>query len=560
MIGLLLAAACALAGNPSDVLDDARAAFRASDWPRAASGFETYVASNPYDGGAWHSLGFALHSLKRHDDAVRAWTKSAELGFEPASSYFDVACAQACAGRKDDAIAALARALDAGYVDEESVRTDPDLEAIRSDARYKELANVPPDGLSRDDRWRFDLDVFAKRVEKVHHRPFANVSREAFLADVEALKARVSKLRDLQIVFELQRVLAKIGDGHTMIAPWRHRAGHAAPAASALAVGRLPVQLHLFTDGLFVRAAAPEVADAAGGRVVSIGRATAERALEAARSLCSADNEMGVRQQSPFWLTLPDALDVLGLVDDPNAVPLVVEKPDGRRVTVTLKPGPLFGNPPASFVRASAGATSPPPLRAKNPDAPFWREWLADRKVVYWQWNAIVDGASQTLADFAKETLAFCETNRAEALVIDLRENDGGNNQLLQPVVHALVRSDAMNRKGHLFVLVGRRTFSAAMNAAAEIERNTKAIFAGEPTGSSPNHVGEGTVITLPCSGLPITCASLYWQSPLPTDHRKWIAPRLLAEASSTDEATRRDPAMDAILAYLETHTPPSPR
>lgn len=54
-----------------------------------------------------------------------------------------------------------------------------------------------------------------------------------------------------------------------------------------------------------------------------------------------------------------------------------------------------------------------------------------------------------------------------------------------------------INQRGKLFVIVGRQTFSAAMNGAAEIERHTNAIFVGEPTGSSPNFVGETIGVNL---------------------------------------------------------------
>ena len=53
-----------------------------------------------------------------------------------------------------------------------------------------------------------------------------------------------------------------------------------------------------------------------------------------------------------------------------------------------------------------------------------------------------------------------------------------------------------MNRSigpGHLFVIIGRRTFSAAQNTVNMIEKNTNATFVGEPTGSRPNFVGEST-------------------------------------------------------------------
>jgi len=136
-----------------------------------------------------------------------------------------------------------------------------------------------------------------------------------------------------------------------------------------------------------------------------------------------------------------------------------------------------------------------------------------------------------------------------------MRNNGGGNNFLNRPLVHGLIRSDKVNRPGHLFVLVGRQTFSAAMNGSVDIERNTNATFVGEPTGSSPNFVGETTILVLPCSGLRFSCSSLYWQSSTAMDRRTWIAPSLAAEPSIEAFAANRDPGLEAIFAYLDAES-----
>ena len=57
----------------------------------------------------------------------------------------------------------------------------------------------------------------------------------------------------------------------------------------------------------------------------------------------------------------------------------------------------------------------------------------------------------------------------------------------------------------------------------------THAIFVGEPTGSSPNFVGETSHAT---------------------DVRTWIPPTLYVPETFAAFRVRRDPALEAILAY----------
>jgi hypothetical protein len=74
----------------------------------------------------------------------------------------------------------------------------------------------------------------------------------------------------------------------------------------------------------------------------------------------------------------------------------------------------------------------------------------------------------------------------------------------------------------------------------------------GEPTGVSPNFVGESVTFELPFSGVTVTVSDLYWQSSWPMDYRTWIAPDIPAPPTFDSFRRNVDPAMEAILAYRE--------
>ena len=109
-----------------------------------------------------------------------------------------------------------------------------------------------------------------------------------------------------------------------------------------------------------------------------------------------------------------------------------------------------------------------------------------------------------------------------------------------------------VNRRGALFVIIGRRTFSAAQNAATMIEQHTNAIFVGEPTGSSPNSIGEESPIQLPFSKIWLNVSDLFWQTSWPTESRTWIAPLIWTPPTFAAYLENRDMALEAILHHLE--------
>ncbi len=130
-------------------------------------------------------------------------------------------------------------------------------------------------------------------------------------------------------------------------------------------------------------------------------------------------------------------------------------------------------------------------------------------------------------------------------LIIDLHRNPGGDNFLAEPLRKMIERS-RFNRPGGLYILIGPTTFSAAQNFANRIERETFAIFAGEPTGGAPNHFGDakpfpGTVLHGGVSTLP-------WFDSYPMDHRQWIMPDMLIPRLFADWALVRDPVLEGVL------------
>jgi hypothetical protein len=364
-------------------------------------------------------------------------------------------------------------------------------------------------------------------------------------AAIRALKERVPALADHQVVVEIQRVMAMAGDGHTRLW-WPERGPYAVP--------RYPIEFYLYSDGLVVRRAARGWAEAVGGRVVSIAGLTADQAILAVEPLCSADGPMGVKAEAPRMLARPDIFQALGLIKDMDHVPLVVERGDGRRVAVELARARPGVDAPADWVAINAKARAALPLYLRGREKPYWFERVPEARLVYMQYNAVADQREESLAGFCRRMMECVDANRVENLVIDLRHNGGGNGLLNRALLRELVRSDTINQRGHLFAILGRNTFSAAMSLATDLGRQTECLLVGEPSCSGPNFRGQANPITLPCSGLRLSCASLYYQGALlSSDRRTWIAPDIVAELSSADEAENRDPALAAIIEEIRS-------
>ncbi|HEX7957108.1 MAG TPA: hypothetical protein VF508_09205, partial [Pyrinomonadaceae bacterium] len=265
---------------------------------------------------------------------------------------------------------------------------------------------------------------------------------------------------------------------------------------------------------------------------------------------------MWVKTAAPYRMRHLPLLHALGLIPDPQKVSLLIRGSDGAERAVTLTTDVtqpniwnIKPNPP-TWVNLPQTLGTPLPLYLKNPAARYWFEYLPDNKTVYFQFNSVRNEPKESLAAFSERLFKFVGENEVEKLVIDLRWNNGGNVGLLQPLVRGLIRNEKVNRRGRLFVIIGRRVFSAAQNAATFFERDTNAIFVGEPTGSSPNYVGEEDPFTLPYSKLEANVSNIEWQSSHPQDNRVWIAPQLYVPPTFAAYRANRDPALEAVLNY----------
>jgi hypothetical protein len=199
-------------------------------------------------------------------------------------------------------------------------------------------------------------------------------------------------------------------------------------------------------------------------------------------------------------------------------------------------------------------ASCPASVRLAAPKYAF--ELLPGTRTLYVAYNTLLEDPQAPLEQFFGRMFAHADSAQVERLVIDLRRNAGGNNFLNRPLWQGIVARPALNRRGRVFVLVGRNTFSAAICSAIQLARHTNAILVGEPTSSPPNFTGETIVVNLPHSRMRATISDLYWQNGVAMDYRAWVAPELYVPPTWADFRAGRDPALTAALSWPAAGAP----
>ena len=552
VIALLLGTAASAAAQPQNagsflnVLRDAQEKSQAQNWAAAIPLWEQVVATNPHVARFWYALATAQINAGENRKAIASLEKSLDLGARNLWIIaYQLAQVHALLREKEPTLKWLDRSITLGFRNREGIRNDQTFAFLRDDPRFKSLtAEIDATRMSRTEGWRHDLSFLETEIKRMHYSPFHKVSPSDFERAARQLRDEVPRLTDNQIIVRLMRLMSLIGDGHTGTFPDLIRSW---PQA-------LPLQFGLFHEGLYVISADAKYTNLVGAQVLRIGQHTPEQVIQAVAPSVSEDNEQGITRGVVNFVRYPQLLNGLGLQSQSDRIELTVRDAEGQTRTASViaeqvdsQFDRIFGHP--KWTNVYEKTPGPMPLYLKDRRVNYWFEHLPDKKTVYFQFNLVVNNSSEPLNAFVERLFKFVDETDVEKLIIDMRWNNGGNATLLMPLINGLVRSK-VNRTGRLFVIVGRYTFSAAIPAAAWIERHTNAIFVGEPTPSGPNVIAESNIITLPYSRVPVSISDFFWQGSWPNDRRTWIAPLHFVPPSFEAFKAKRDPALELILAY----------
>jgi hypothetical protein len=392
-------------------------------------------------------------------------------------------------------------------------------------------------------QWREDLAFMAREMERRHKNLYHTVSREAFAAAVADLDARLPAMQRHEAIVGLMRIAATVGDGHTNVSPLKD---------TAFGFRSLPLKLYLFEDGLYARAARPDQAPLLGARVEAVNGVPVAEAIRRVGEISPRDNAITPTMYAPIFLGMPAILHALKLSPTPETAVLTLSK-GGRRWTATVPAGDVDPSwPPDTDISLvtpdgwiDARTSAPQPLWLQAPLDYHRMIELPAERALYVQLNMVTGIKGQSLADFGERIRERAAATNPRVIVLDVRLNRGGNQDLRFPFVADLIKAEDADTQ--LRVLSWRGAFSATQPILDDLAQFTDAVLIGEPASSRPNGYGDSYRIVLPNSGITVRTSIKYHQRD--TRDRPWTAIDVATPYRFADYAMGRDPALAAALA-----------
>lgn len=393
--------------------------------------------------------------------------------------------------------------------------------------------------------WQADLKFLQDKVHTDYPFLFKKTTKADFDAAVKKLHAGIPSMEDHEIVMGFARIVSSFEYGHTRLGFQN----------LPVKLHRVPLNLYAYNDGIYIQGVHKDHASLAGAKLLKVEGMPVEDALAAVRPVVPVENDQYFKAFGLNYVCYPEVLHAQGVTKALKPDVTMTFQKDGKTFDKTLTA--IEGlRPPFKYSLIEDGDEwvdarddGETPLYLKNLDKIYFYEYLPDNKTVYVRHSQIQDDPSEDIPTFYNRVFDFIENNDVERLIIDVRLNGGGNNYKNKPIITGIIESK-VNEQGKLFVILGRRTFSACQNLVNEMSNYTNAIFVGEPTSENINFYGDNQEVVLPNSKMSAFLSFAWWQDKPQWENDDWLAPHAAVDMSFDDYKSNRDPVLDMALNF----------
>lgn len=341
--------------------------------------------------------------------------------------------------------------------------------------------------------WTEDIDFYKTNLELKHIDLYNKISKTEFEKEIQQIKADIHKKNDVDIIIDLMRLTRKIGDGHT-------------------AFSLRGVETHLFPFEIYnvngkwrVIKVTNEHKGLLGKILIKIdGKEINEISKEVSKVAQYIENEQSEVIRTGEYLIISELLFGLKLTKKEfQATFTFLEDVSGKESSVllnALSKIDYYGNTDFESYKIIIPEVQKPIVTKHDY---LWFSPIKDTKGVYIKFESYP--SFEEMEKFGESVLNFIDENNIEKIIIDLRNNGGGDFFVGTFLAYYLNLADGIDWKSGVYVLTDKVTFSAATSNASQFRQMLNAKIVGEPTGSNPTGYQDMGQFALPNSGMIVT-------------------------------------------------------
>ncbi len=405
--------------------------------------------------------------------------------------------------------------------------------------------------------WQGDIYFLEYELPKLHKNIFHTISEEEYFQKIEQLKIECADLDIEKQSVKLREFTALIGDAHTSYYSTMTQA--------------FPLNIVILEDGVFVTAALEEnrhlvraingtTTEPARVKLIAINDTpifdenntssnSTDNIFSIFETILSHENESNLKNQMSSCLLDPNILYGAGITSSKDNCTMTFKFPDGSTEDIELEAKELSNFKELDWVvyyddNYPADRSVLPDYIQYQRETYYGRYYDVPENTLYILYNSCSNNPEKSFSDFIMEQYSAINIKTIDKVVVDLRNNGGGDSRIIKPL-YDLLANELSNSE--LYVITGSKTFSSALMNAIELSIKYDGTLIGSPTGGKPNHYGEVKHIQLP-TGNNISWSTKYFTM-IPGDNSDSLDPDILLNISSDDFFALEDPIINKILS-----------
>lgn len=340
--------------------------------------------------------------------------------------------------------------------------------------------------------WITDIQVYQTKLEENHIDLYHSISKKEFEQELQQIKVGLNQKTDTEVIIDLMRLTRKIGDGHTAFS-LRNLETHV-----------FPIEIYYVDKQWRVIKTTTRNKALLGKTLVEIdGKPMEEIAKEVSKVAQYVENEQSQIIRAGNYAMISEILYGLQFTKNKlNAVfSFVGENGEETKVALDAINNKTYSNQ-TNFQSYSMNS----PVIEKPTNSPhdyLWFGAIKETKAIYIKFESYP--SFEEMERFGGSTLKYIHKNKIKQVVIDLRNNGGGDFFVGTFLAYYLNLADSIDWKSGVYVLTDKVTFSAATSNASQFRQMLNAKIIGEPSGSNPNGYQDMGQFTLPNSKMIVT-------------------------------------------------------
>lgn len=344
---------------------------------------------------------------------------------------------------------------------------------------------------TKKEQWLSDLALYHQALESNHIDLYHQIDKASFESTINTISKSIDHLSDWEIALKLMRLTRKIGDGHTAVSitNWETHA--------------FPMSVKKISNQWRVVKISADKKELLGARLESIDGTNIE---EVERKLSNVvqyvENSHSEVVRIGNYLPISELLYTLKITQSAQKAVFGLVTADNKKLNLTVKalPKSELAQQQYEHLSIQSSAVGKP----KNADFDYlWYTNIEGTKATYIRFDNYP--SFEEMVGFVEKLIEFTTHNQSQQLVIDLRNNGGGDLYIGLVLANALNLVDSVDWKHGVYVLTSGVTFSAGASNAALFRQLLNAQVVGTPTGSNPTGYQDMGEFVLPNSKLRIT-------------------------------------------------------